>query len=139
MTLEPSDWLSQSKSNVQRVEKKPRMRIRWTCHQCKATFGRAKLCPQCSHQRCSECVRYPPKKTGERSKKESSKVEAPAAVTEVPTVGACHECKTEFTIGAPECGNCNHKICKRCLKETIMASPSTAPPPATADLVATAS
>jgi len=141
ITLDPADWHAPSKSNVQRVQKKKRQRVHWTCHQCSSTFGREKICPQCSHNRCSTCVRYPPKKVGEEAHKRSKNMGSPvsATVAGVPTTGACHECKTEFTIGAPACGNCNHQICERCLKETIIASPATAPPGAQTVTVAAAS
>lgn len=130
MTLSLADWHAPSKSNILRVEKKPRMRVRWTCHECQSTFGRDKICISCNHARCTTCVRYPPKKPANATKKPAAPPEAiPPAATDLPATGSCHECKTEFAMGSPTCENCNHTVCERCLRETIMASPSTAPPP----------
>jgi len=132
MTLDPANWHAQSKSNIERVHKKKRQRVHWTCHECKSTFGREKICSRCSHLRCSTCVRYPPKKVGEKAQQRSKPVPvaASASAPGIPTTGACHECKTEFSIGAPSCKNCDHEICERCLQETVIASPATSPPSA---------
>ncbi|KAK7432653.1 hypothetical protein QQZ08_000862 [Neonectria magnoliae] len=48
---------------VLRVDKPIRMRVRRTCHKCSATFSAAKECPNCQHARCTQCTRYPPKRT----------------------------------------------------------------------------
>lgn len=122
LELDPSEWHLPQKGNVQRVDKKPRMRVRWTCHECQSTFGRERTCPSCQHEKCKSCTRYPPKKTiqEKQPKKES--------ITAIPTSGPCHECQTEFSIGDTECHNCKHQICDKCLKETVNVSPATAPP-----------
>lgn len=138
LEMDPADWQQPNNSSVQRVEKQPRMRVRYTCHECKHTFGREKKCSNCTHMRCDSCVRYPAKKTGDKAKKAKKVVVDPATFA-IPITGACHECKTTFDLGATECGTCNHKICSRCLKETVMASPATAPPPAQPISIATAS
>lgn len=129
LEIEPADWQHNDNSSVPRVEKKTRMRVRYTCHECKQTFGRDKKCSNCSHVRCDSCVRYPAKKTGDKARQKQVVEVAPSTLV-APTTGACHECKTTFDLGATECENCNHEICSRCLKETVMASPATAPPPA---------
>ncbi|KPI39140.1 uncharacterized protein AB675_4530 [Cyphellophora attinorum] len=46
----------------ERVNKPIRMRVKYTCHNCKAQFGRTKTCTSCEHERCKDCTRYPPKK-----------------------------------------------------------------------------
>ncbi|EFW14189.1 hypothetical protein D8B26_002443 [Coccidioides posadasii str. Silveira] len=47
----------------ERVWRKPRRRVRWTCHSCSALFPSGeKICPQCEHGRCQDCTRDPPKK-----------------------------------------------------------------------------
>ncbi|KAM5454839.1 hypothetical protein MaudCBS49596_002136 [Microsporum audouinii] len=47
----------------ERVWRKPRRRVRWTCHECSSMFtGGEKICLQCQHERCSDCIRDPPKK-----------------------------------------------------------------------------
>lgn len=127
LEMDPADWQQPNNSSVPRVEKKPRMRVRYTCHECKQTFGREKKCSNCTHMRCDSCVRYPAKKTGDKAKKPMKVGVDPATLT-APTTGACHECKTTFDLGATECETCSHKICSRCLKETVIASPATAPP-----------
>lgn len=44
------------------VHKKPRQRVRRTCHECQALFRPGtKTCANCSHIRCTECPRDPPK------------------------------------------------------------------------------
>lgn len=139
--FEPTTWHDQVPAHAQRVEKKPRMRVRHICHQCKNTFGRDKVCSACQHQRCGECTRYPVKRTAEQSAaRKRSKAELPQPVTTLPTTGACHECKTDFSIGEAECGNCSHKICERCLRETVMSTasfpPSTISQPSTTPVVA---
>lgn len=138
LEMDPADWQQPNNSSGQRVEKQPRMRVRYTCHECKHTFGRDKKCSNCTHTRCDSCVRYPAKKTGGKAKKPMKVVVDPATLT-APTTGACHECKTTFDLGATECETCNHKICSRCLKETVIASAATAPPPAQPISIATAS
>ncbi|EEP75809.1 conserved hypothetical protein [Uncinocarpus reesii 1704] len=47
----------------ERVWRKPRRRIRWTCHSCSTMFPcGVKICPKCEHERCTDCTRDPPKK-----------------------------------------------------------------------------
>ncbi|KAK3079580.1 hypothetical protein LTS18_004503, partial [Coniosporium uncinatum] len=45
---------------VQRVYKKPRQRVRWSCEQCQALFveGEA-VCARCGHAKCDTCTRKP--------------------------------------------------------------------------------
>lgn len=45
------------------VHKKPRQRVRRTCHECQTLFVSGnKTCANCSHVRCTDCPRDPPKK-----------------------------------------------------------------------------
>ncbi|KFH48664.1 hypothetical protein ACRE_004370 [Hapsidospora chrysogenum ATCC 11550] len=45
------------------IYKKPRQRVRRTCHECQALFmAHSKKCENCSHIRCTDCPRDPPKK-----------------------------------------------------------------------------
>ncbi|KAF2217196.1 hypothetical protein CERZMDRAFT_33096 [Cercospora zeae-maydis SCOH1-5] len=44
---------------VQRVYRKPRQRIRYTCEQCSTMFAGHDQCRRCGHQRCDDCVRQP--------------------------------------------------------------------------------
>lgn len=128
ISLNITDWQRPERSGVERIERKTRMRVRYTCHSCQTSFGRDKVCTKCSHDRskCSDCVRYPAKRVGEKAKRQKIVLVEPP----VPSIskGACHECKTDFSIGDKQCENCEHEICERCLRETILNSPATAPP-----------
>ncbi len=43
--------------------KKPRVRVRWTCHECRKPFMEGEYrCADCSHARCSDCERDPPRR-----------------------------------------------------------------------------
>jgi hypothetical protein len=44
---------------VQRVYKKPRQRVRYTCHHCQALFVDPRTCGACGHGKCDDCTRYP--------------------------------------------------------------------------------
>lgn len=46
-------------ATVQRVYKKPRQRVRWTCDQCQSLFADRERCRECGHLRCDECIRSP--------------------------------------------------------------------------------
>ncbi|KAF2396489.1 hypothetical protein EJ06DRAFT_533747 [Trichodelitschia bisporula] len=46
-----------------RVEKKIRMRVRFTCCQCRTTLDHKASCPSCTHPRCDACPRSPPKRS----------------------------------------------------------------------------
>nr|POF14982.1 hypothetical protein CFP56_72384 [Quercus suber] len=48
---------------VQRVYKKPRLRVRYTCERCDAVFTERNVCTNCGHSRCNDCRRYPPLKS----------------------------------------------------------------------------
>ncbi|EMC91553.1 hypothetical protein BAUCODRAFT_38668 [Baudoinia panamericana UAMH 10762] len=51
-------------STAQRVYRKPRQRVRYSCDQCQAALvGDAQACQACGHARCSDCVRNPFKKS----------------------------------------------------------------------------
>lgn len=46
-------------ATVQRVYRKPRQRVRWTCDKCEAVLIDSHRCQVCDHQRCETCVRTP--------------------------------------------------------------------------------
>lgn len=46
-------------ATVERVYRKPRQRIRWTCHECQTMFVDKKDCKACGHARCRDCPRTP--------------------------------------------------------------------------------
>ena len=44
----------------QRVFRKPRMRVRWTCERCSSLLGDdRRVCKRCMHERCDACIREP--------------------------------------------------------------------------------
>ncbi|KAI9772467.1 MAG: hypothetical protein M1840_000670 [Geoglossum simile] len=46
-----------------RTFKKPRMRVKWSCHTCSSLFSEGNnICGSCKHERCKECTREPPKR-----------------------------------------------------------------------------
>ncbi|KAL7921649.1 hypothetical protein ACQKWADRAFT_313733 [Trichoderma austrokoningii] len=65
LQIHPKEWQSAipGDNTVLRIDKPIRMRVRRTCHRCNATFGTTKECPNCSHNRCTKCTRYPPKRS----------------------------------------------------------------------------
>jgi len=44
---------------VQRVYRKPRQKVRYTCDQCQGTFLNRHHCHVCGHERCKGCARNP--------------------------------------------------------------------------------
>ncbi|KAG6110152.1 hypothetical protein E4U31_006156 [Claviceps sp. LM219 group G6] len=50
------------------VHRKPRQRVRRTCHECKMLFASgSRHCNHCGHDRCKNCTRYPPHKSSSAS------------------------------------------------------------------------
>jgi len=80
--LNEEDWDLRPQIPYERVNKKIRMRVRYTCHNCNTTFGHDKICASCQHRRCSQCARYPPKKEHRRTTRDPSAV--PVAVSVEP-------------------------------------------------------
>lgn len=44
---------------VDRVYRKTRLRVKWRCHECQASFVRASKCANCGHTKCDRCTRTP--------------------------------------------------------------------------------
>ncbi|CAD6446289.1 c8ea486c-09f5-46d7-82ee-dc9163d9bcb0 [Sclerotinia trifoliorum] len=100
------------------VRKKPMQRIRRTCHECSSIFqAGTKICQSCSHTRCADCPRNPPKKNkypdGYPGDQPSSMVKK----------FACHKCDKTFPIlessldlvsPTQECRRCKHIRCDMC-------------------------
>jgi hypothetical protein len=42
-----------------KVYRKPRQRVRWTCSECSTMMKDGKVCSNCDHQRCENCIREP--------------------------------------------------------------------------------
>jgi hypothetical protein len=49
-------------NKIRRVEKPVRIRLHWSCHQCKTSFAHEKVCTNCGHGRCGDCTRSPPQR-----------------------------------------------------------------------------
>ncbi|KAJ2905440.1 hypothetical protein MKZ38_005538 [Zalerion maritima] len=97
------------------VHKKPRQRVRRTCHECSTLFtAGTKTCTKCGHVRCTECPRDP-------SKKNKYPLGYPGdefGPNAVPQFG-CHECQTLFppsTEDGTECSKCKHPKCGQCAR-----------------------
>jgi hypothetical protein len=59
----PGDVIPPERERIPRLWKKPRVRVRWTCHECRKLFMEGEYrCANCSHARCSDCERDPPKR-----------------------------------------------------------------------------
>jgi hypothetical protein len=59
----PGDVIPAEPERNPRQWKKPRIRVRWTCHQCRKLFMEGEYqCANCSHTRCTTCDREPPKR-----------------------------------------------------------------------------
>ncbi|RMD45111.1 hypothetical protein DV735_g115, partial [Chaetothyriales sp. CBS 134920] len=102
-----SDYRAVRDAPYERVHKNIRMRVKYTCHQCRTTYGSVK----------------------QKGKKETDHQEEDALGHVGRGIGyadarhgtephcACHECRTGFELGAAECPNCHHQICSLCLKK----------------------
>jgi rubrerythrin len=65
-------------NKIRRVEKPIRMRLHWSCHQCKTAFAHDKVCSSCGHGRCDDCSRSPPQRVLrilEKTKREKESAE----------------------------------------------------------------
>lgn len=103
LQVKPNEWWS-TEGTALRIEKPIRMRVRRNCHLCNATFGVAKECPGCSHVRCKQCSRSPPKRTEEE--KQASRERRAAKAAELaanPPIKPDwrHDQKTEFKLTKP--------------------------------------
>ncbi|KAJ9154807.1 Zinc finger, RING/FYVE/PHD-type [Pleurostoma richardsiae] len=95
------------------VHKKPRQRVRRTCHVCQKLFQSGnKTCSNCGHVRCTDCPRDP-------AKKDKYPYGYPGdefGPNSIPYYN-CHECGTRYPPNpdeGAECSNCSHKRCGDC-------------------------
>jgi rRNA maturation endonuclease Nob1 len=52
---------------VMRVEKKIKVRVRHSCHQCATLYTKGRICSNCGHNRCLVCPREPARRLHDRS------------------------------------------------------------------------
>jgi hypothetical protein len=50
---------SKIRLSMQRVYKKPRQKVRWTCEICQTAFTTSHTCRTCEHRKCTSCTRNP--------------------------------------------------------------------------------
>lgn len=65
-------------NKIRRIEKPVRIRLHWSCHQCKTAFAHDKVCTSCGHGRCGDCTRSPPQRVLrilEKTKREKESAE----------------------------------------------------------------
>lgn len=79
-----SDWPMPSGQPVQRVERRIRMRVRFWCHLCNTQYGNGTACVQCTHTRCRQCIRYPPKRVTPRFRLAARNDEVAENLTTLP-------------------------------------------------------
>lgn len=68
----------ESPNKIRRVEKPVRIRLHWSCHECKTAFAQDKVCNSCGHGRCGDCTRSPPQRVLrilEKTKREKESAE----------------------------------------------------------------
>ncbi|EEU40364.1 uncharacterized protein NECHADRAFT_66538 [Fusarium vanettenii 77-13-4] len=100
------------------VHKKPRQRVRRTCHECSTLFiSGNKTCEKCGHVRCTDCPRDPPKKDKYPYGYPGDEF-GPSSVPHYE----CKDCKTVYPTGA-ESGT----KCKKCGLEKTDDSPRVLP------------
>jgi hypothetical protein len=100
------------------VLKKPRQRVRRTCHQCQTLFmAGSKTCERCSHVRCTDCPRDPPKK----DKYPFGYPGDEFGPNSVPHY-ECEKCKALYPTGAE-----NGTECRKCKNPKSNSSPRARP------------
>ena len=58
------DPILRAPAGVQRIYRKPRQRVRYTCHECSTPFqSHGRTCDKCAHERCLECRERPSHKS----------------------------------------------------------------------------
>ncbi|KAM0254526.1 hypothetical protein ACHAQJ_006686 [Trichoderma viride] len=100
------------------VHKKPRQRVRRTCHECDTLFmAGSKTCEKCKHIRCTDCPRDPPKK----DKYPFGYPGDQFGPNSVPHY-ECAKCKTVYPKDAE-----NGTECRKCKNPKSSASPRALP------------
>ncbi|CAN8102397.1 unnamed protein product [Discula destructiva] len=110
-----------AKPEQQLVYKKVRQRVRRKCCQCMEADGSEVIflsggrdCPKCSHVRCTDCPRDPPK----RDKYPYGYPGDAFGANSIPHF-RCHECYSKFPPGVENgtvCAQCSHEKCDHCAR-----------------------
>ncbi|KAF7513047.1 hypothetical protein GJ744_011313 [Endocarpon pusillum] len=94
----PGNILPAEPERIPRQWKKPRVRVRWTCHECRKLFMEGEYrCANCSHTRCTDCEREPPRRARQQFSEEAvaavqGKLAAVGAPTTEPDVAEAPGC-----------------------------------------------
>jgi hypothetical protein len=100
------------------VYKKPRQRVRRTCHECHTLFAVGnKTCAKCNHTRCTDCPRDPPKKDKYPFGYPGDEY-GPSSIPHYE----CEKCKKVYPTGAEHGAEC-----KKCGTQLSEASPRAKP------------
>ncbi|KAI9865244.1 MAG: hypothetical protein M1824_003396 [Vezdaea acicularis] len=129
-----------SRTGAQDLVYKPaRQRVHRTCHRCQTEFGREKVCPNCTHVRCSDCPRDPAHK---KKYPNGYSGDVPAVVEPAPprqlqervlrkpvrrVKWVCHACEKYFVDGEKTCGACGHGRCGDCKRYPPKKKPKEKP------------
>lgn len=83
----PGDIIPAEPEGIPRQWKKPRVRVRWTCHECRKLFMEGEYrCASCSHARCTDCEREPPRRARQQFSEEAvAAVQGRLAAVGAPT------------------------------------------------------
>ncbi|KAL3427338.1 hypothetical protein PVAG01_00847 [Phlyctema vagabunda] len=110
------------------VRKKPRQRVRRTCHSCSTLFSSGtKECSNCGHIRCEDCPRDPAKKS---HYPDGYPGDEPSPNSTRPKKYVCDDCKTRFEVPFDadteqplQCTSCNHTNTSRVKPRKITPPP----------------
>lgn len=105
------------------VRKPLLQRVHRTCCKCHRSFVRdSKHCPQCSHVRCTQCPRMPPKLRkwpqgypGDIIPANAGNMPRERNEPELRVECTCHECGKQFIEGQGRCSECSHERCSDCV------------------------
>ena len=80
-------------ATVLRIQKKPRLRMHVTCHECNTILGKSSTCTNCGHKRCRLCPREAPKGVRaliDRTKKDLESIPEPTNTERLSGLSLSH-------------------------------------------------
>lgn len=110
------------------VRKKPKQRVRRTCHSCATLFmAGTKECSSCGHVRCEDCPRDPAKKN---KYPDGYPGDEPSANPTRPKKFICGDCKNMFEVSPqtntdtpPDCSHCQSSKTSRAKPKKVIPAP----------------